>query len=72
MAEELFGARRRGGHLASMSRDPELLAAVDEALASRQARAVELHERVPVERRLLATVAPLEHAGARAGDGPPC
>ena len=32
-AEELFGARRRGGHIASMSRDPELLAAVDEALA---------------------------------------
>ena len=25
MAEDLFGARRRGGHVASMSRDPELL-----------------------------------------------
>ena len=34
MAEDLFGARRRGGHVASMSRDPELLAAVDQALAS--------------------------------------
>ena len=62
-AEEQFGARRRGGHLASMSREPELLAAVEEALESRQARAVELQARVPVERRLLATMVPLEHAG---------
>ena len=62
MAEDLFGARRRGGHVASMSRDPELLAAVDQALASGQTAAVELHERVPVERRLLATVAPLERS----------
>jgi PAS domain-containing protein len=29
MAEDLFGSRRRGGHVASMSRDPELLEAVD-------------------------------------------
>src|ERR1700674_4892034 len=34
MAEDLFGSRRRGGHVASMSRDPELLAAVDQALLS--------------------------------------
>ena len=38
LAEDLFGARRRGGHAAShvaaMSRDPELLAAVDQALVS--------------------------------------
>ena len=39
MAEDLFGARRRGGHVASMSRDPELLEAVDQALASRRDRA---------------------------------
>jgi two-component system phosphate regulon sensor histidine kinase PhoR len=66
MAEDLFGARRRGGHVASMSRDPELLAAVDQALASGQTSAVELHERVPVERRLLATVAPLERSRSSA------
>ena len=69
MAEDLFGARRRGGHVASMSRDPELLAAVDQALASGETAAVELHERVPVERRLLATVAPLERSRS-GGDGP--
>jgi two-component system phosphate regulon sensor histidine kinase PhoR len=65
LAEDLFGARRRGGHVASMSRDPELLEAVDQALATAVTAAVELHERVPVERRLLATVAPLE--GSRSG-----
>jgi two-component system phosphate regulon sensor histidine kinase PhoR len=59
VAEEQFGAGRRGGHIASMSRDPGLLAAVEEALATRQPQTVELHERVPVERRLLATIVPL-------------
>ena len=62
-AEEQFGSRRRGGHVASMSRDPGLLTAVEDALASRQTRAVELQARVPVERRLLATVVPLRAAG---------
>jgi two-component system, OmpR family, phosphate regulon sensor histidine kinase PhoR len=69
LAEELFGSRRRGVHVASMSRDPELLAAVDQALVSGATSSVELHERVPVERRLLVTVAPLDQA--RTGsDGP--
>ena len=69
LAEDLFGARRRGGHVASVSRDPELLEAVDQALASAVPAAVELHERVPVERRLLATVAPLEDSRS-GGVGP--
>lgn len=60
MAQEVFGVRRRSGHIASMTRAPELLSAVDQALESREAQVVELHERVPVERRLLATVTPLE------------
>src|SRR5262245_19477136 len=69
LAEELFGARRRGGHVASMSRDPELLAAVDQALVTGATCSVELHESVPVERRLLATVAPLDRLRA-GGEGP--
>ena len=69
MAEDLFGARRRGGHVAAMSRDPELLGAVDQALVSGATCSVELQERVPVERRLLATVAPLDPSRAGA-DGP--
>jgi two-component system phosphate regulon sensor histidine kinase PhoR len=63
LAEEEFGVRRRGGHLASMSRDPGLLAAVEEVLATRAAQTVEVHGRVPVERRLLATVVPIEQPG---------
>jgi two-component system phosphate regulon sensor histidine kinase PhoR len=62
LAEAEFGARRPGGHIASMSRDPGLLAAVEEALATRHAQSVELHGRVPVERRLQATVVPIEPA----------
>ena len=65
LAEDQFGARRRSGsHLASIIRDPGLLSAVEEALDTREARAVELHGRVPVERRLLATMAPLEAGSA--------
>ena len=64
LAEELFGSHRRGMHAASISRAPELLEAVDETLATGATRFVELHERVPVERRLLATVASL--SGTRA------
>ena len=74
LAEEQFGAGRRGGHIASMSRDPGLLAAVEEALATRQPQTVELHGRVPVERRLLATIVPLDipldRAAATARDAP--
>lgn len=61
MAEEQFNPRRtRSTHIASFIRDPELLTAVEEALETRQGNTVELHTRVPVERRLLATAAPLE------------
>jgi two-component system, OmpR family, phosphate regulon sensor histidine kinase PhoR len=70
LAEEQFGAGRRGGHIASMSRDPGLLAAVEEALATRAVQSVELHGRVPVERRLLATVVPIGETAAQARDVP--
>ena len=70
LAEEQLGAGRRGGHIASMSRDPGLLAAVEAALATRETQTVELHGRVPVERRLLATVVPLEQAAAEGREAP--
>jgi two-component system, OmpR family, phosphate regulon sensor histidine kinase PhoR len=74
LAEEQFGTGRRGGHIASMSRDPGLLATVEEALATRQPQTVELHGRVPVERRLLATIVPLDippdRAASAARDAP--
>ncbi|MFZ1103938.1 MAG: ATP-binding protein, partial [Hyphomicrobiaceae bacterium] len=40
------------------------------ALATHEAQTVELHGRVPVERRLLATVVPLEQAAAEGRDAP--
>ena len=58
--EELFGTWHGTGHIASKIRAPELLDAVDQALEMRRVQVVELHERVPVERRLLVTVAPLD------------
>lgn len=68
LADDQFATRkRRGAHLATIVRDPSLLNAVEETLSSREGRAVELHGRVPVERRLLATTAPLQHEGAPAG-----
>ena len=68
LADDQFAARkRRGAHLASIIRDPGLLNALEETLSSREGRAVELHGRVPVERRLLATMAPLPDEGAPAG-----
>jgi two-component system phosphate regulon sensor histidine kinase PhoR len=68
LADDRFGVRgRRGAHVASIIRDPGLLNAVEEVQGSRQVRAVELHDRVPVERRLLATIAPL-HEGAMQSD----
>jgi two-component system, OmpR family, phosphate regulon sensor histidine kinase PhoR len=70
LAEDQFGAGRRGGHIASMSRDPGLLAAVEEALATHQPQTVELHGRVPVERRLLATIVPFDQVTSTARDGP--
>src|SRR5262245_53600601 len=57
--------RRRGGHITTMVRDPELLAAVEQALATRQSRVVELHARVPLERRLLMMLAPLDQTGSQ-------
>src|SRR5262245_2774500 len=64
MAGDLFGTRRRGGHITTMVRDPELLAAVEQALATREARVVELHAQVPLERRLLMMLAPLDQTGS--------
>ena len=67
LADDQFAARkRRGAHLASIIRDPSLLDALEETLSSREGRAVELHGRVPVERRLLATMAPLPDEGTPA------
>jgi two-component system phosphate regulon sensor histidine kinase PhoR len=58
-AHHMFTALRHGGPIALASRSPELADALAESLEDQHARTVRLHERVPVERRLDATVSPL-------------
>ncbi len=68
IAEELLGTGRVGLHFTAFSRDPALITAIDEALERGVATSVELQERVPVQRRRSATVAPLGHIDTGSGD----
>ncbi|MEM8573684.1 MAG: ATP-binding protein [Pseudomonadota bacterium] len=62
-AKGLFASLREGSHISSLIRAPEFLDAVSEAPRSGQAVSVVYAERVPVGRRLEATVAPLAQSG---------
>lgn len=57
--EELLGSERVGLPFTALSRDPALVAAIDLALEKGIGATVDLEERVPVQRRRSATVAPL-------------
>jgi two-component system phosphate regulon sensor histidine kinase PhoR len=59
LVSELFPKIRNGLPLSQVSRNPDLIAAVDRALGSEDRIDVELIERVPVERRISATVSRL-------------
>jgi two-component system phosphate regulon sensor histidine kinase PhoR len=61
---ELFPRIRNGMPMSQVSRNPDLIAAVDHALASEGRIDVELIERVPVERRVSATVSRLGRSPA--------
>jgi len=63
-AEELLGSGRVGSQFTAVNRDPALIAAIDEALEKGVAATVDLQERVPVQRRRSATVAPLGFAAS--------
>jgi len=58
-AIDIFGAIRRGWPISLASRAPELDEAIERALATLAPQNVALRERMPVERRLDASVAPL-------------
>ena len=58
-AEELLGSERVGLPFTTLSRDPALIAAIDLALEKGAGGTVDLEERVPVQRRRSATIAPL-------------
>jgi two-component system phosphate regulon sensor histidine kinase PhoR len=59
LVTELFSKIENGRQLSQVTRNPDLIAAVDRALVSGERITVELVERVPVERRLAATVSRL-------------
>ncbi|MDX2158941.1 MAG: ATP-binding protein [Hyphomicrobiaceae bacterium] len=63
-AHDLFPSLRRGGTIALASRNPALAEAVQRALDRGERRTVQLHERIPVERRLDVALAPLPAIGA--------
>jgi len=63
-ARELFSTLGEGQLLLQVSRNPELLNAVEQVLADPVTRNVEALERVPVERRLSVTISPLQGAGS--------
>jgi len=61
---EHFPKIRNGLAISQVSRNPDLIGAVDRALVSDDMIDVELTERVPVERRVLATVSRLARSAA--------
>ncbi len=58
-ARDIFVSMRIGAAISLASRSPELAEAIDHAIGYQESRIVRLHERMPVERRLDATVSPL-------------
>ena len=64
LVAELFPKIRNGMPMSQVSRNPDLIAAVDSALASEDRIDVELVERVPVERRVSAVVSRLGRSAA--------
>jgi two-component system phosphate regulon sensor histidine kinase PhoR len=65
--EELFPKVRAGQPLSQLSRNPELNDAVEKAVTSNGEVVVDLYERVPVERRISATVSRLGGREIRRG-----
>ncbi len=57
---ELFPGALSGQHISQVTRAPELLTSVETALETRQPQSCRLDFKVPVERSLVGTVAPLE------------
>jgi two-component system, OmpR family, phosphate regulon sensor histidine kinase PhoR len=58
-ALDLFPSMRIGAAIALANRSPELAEAINAVIVEQSPRSVSLHERMPVERRLDATVSPL-------------
>lgn len=66
-ARDVFTALRQGGPIALASRAPEFARAIEAVLTDGKTERVLLHERVPVERRLDASLSPLDAASGNVG-----
>ncbi len=67
-ARGIFSSLREGSHISSVIRTPEFLDAVSAAPKARRAVTVVYAERVPVDRRMEVTVAPLLRGSGRDGN----
>jgi two-component system phosphate regulon sensor histidine kinase PhoR len=67
-AAEIFSGNGIGRHLSLITRAPELLAAVEDALALKRVQVCRLDFKVPVERSLVGSVAPLNVADSELED----
>ena len=68
-AFEVFSAALPGRHISQITRAPELLASVESALETGELQSCRLDLKVPVQRSLVGTVAPLQSA-ARGSQSP--
>lgn len=66
---DLFPSARIGVPVAQVTRNPEFLEAIDRAWTAQSAVVVEVLERVPVERRISATISRLSVARAQSNTG---
>lgn len=66
-AREIYVLLRPGGQPSLLSRDPEFLQAIDEVLEDGRQRAVEIQERVPIDRRVRITLTAMSGGTGEAG-----
>jgi two-component system, OmpR family, phosphate regulon sensor histidine kinase PhoR len=67
-ARAMFPSLRTGAHVSSAVRSPDVIEAVDRAVATGVVQTASLHERVPIERRLSVVVAPMLLPSGQATD----
>ncbi len=68
LARGIFPNLRTGIHVSSAARSPDVIEAIEKTVATGVVQSATLHQRVPVERRLVVVVAPLYLSGAQDSD----
>ena len=65
---EIYATLRVGGQIGLLSRDPEFLQAIDDVIDDGRQRAIEVHERVPIDRRVRITLTAMHRDHVAAED----